>query len=97
MSMAAATNQSNRHSLRGTRATTSTANRRPLNSSAALRPLLHAQRFQRINARGAAGGKVASQQCDAKKQERYARIGEWVGGADSVEQIPRHARDGQRH
>src|SRR5882757_608706 len=64
---------------------------------AALGPLLHAQRFERIDAGGAAGGKVASQQGDAQQQQGNARVGDRIGGADPVEQIPGHARDGQGH
>src|SRR6266704_1775435 len=50
------------------------------------RPLFHAQRDERIDARGAACGKVASQQGHPHQQKRNARIGERLGSADAVEQ-----------
>src|SRR6266705_5385829 len=61
------------------------------------RPLFHAQRDERIDARGAACGKVASQQGHPHQQKRNARIGERIGSADAVEQAGREASDRQRH
>src|SRR6266581_3912500 len=58
--------------------------------------LLDAQGDERINARGTARGKIASQERDTHQQQCDANINEWIGGAHAVEQAPGHAGDGQR-
>src|SRR5437879_3951658 len=59
--------------------------------------LLHAQGNERIDACGAARGKVASEQRDGHQQQRDAHIRERISGAYAVEQFTRQAGDGQSH
>src|SRR5258708_26496832 len=48
--------------------------------------LFHAQRNERIDASGAARGKIASQQGHPHQQQRYAHASERTGAAEAVEQ-----------
>src|SRR5438132_5553172 len=61
------------------------------------RTLLHAQGDQRIDAGGSASRKVARQESDGHQEQRDAYVGQRIGGAHAVEQVPRHAGHRQGH
>ena len=61
-----------------------------------VRSLLVAQRDHRIDARGAAGGKVARKGCDAGQQDRDAGESPGIGGADAEQHAGERSCQRQR-
>src|SRR5260370_18367429 len=58
--------------------------------------LFDAQRNERVDASGAARGKIASQQGHPHQQQRYAHVSERIGRADAVQQAGALVRNRQR-